>query len=249
MREINGAKASRQHFLERSADYNLSASWVCDSRLSELIYSLASPGKDAVCLDLAVGTGQVSRAFKGKVGKLVGCDVCPEMAGKALEYLDYLILGKAEKLPFADRVFDACTVRQGLQFMEIEAALSEVHRVLKPGGRIVSAHLTAYGDGDCGTTFGIQKLRNPARKNFFMPGDICRIAGRLFEVARSMEYVTRESVKNWITHGAIPRAAQDEIIGMYENSPEAFRKIHRIEITPEDIYDSMRMEIVYAIKS
>jgi len=102
---------------------------------------------------------------------VVGIDICRQMAQQARNYADGIVLSAAEKLPFKDNYFDICLCRQGLQFMEVNKVLFEIRRVLKPHGRIVLCHLTAYGKQDRQTTFLIQGLRNPARKNFFLPED------------------------------------------------------------------------------
>jgi SAM-dependent methyltransferase len=50
-----------------------------------------------------------------------------------------LSLGNAEQMPFRDGSFDAAYGSSILHHLNIDAALAEVHRVLKPGGRIVFA--------------------------------------------------------------------------------------------------------------
>ncbi len=50
-----------------------------------------------------------------------------------------LSLGNAEQMPFRDGSFDAVYGSSILHHLNIDAALAEVHRVLRPGGRIVFA--------------------------------------------------------------------------------------------------------------
>jgi SAM-dependent methyltransferase len=53
--------------------------------------------------------------------------------GAPITYLE----APAEKLPVADAVFDAVTCQQGLQFFpDRPAAVAEMHRALRPGGRL-----------------------------------------------------------------------------------------------------------------
>src|SRR4029450_6599590 len=53
-----------------------------------------------------------------------------------------VVVGDALRLPFADARFDACTVAFGLRNMaDYEAALHEMSRVLRPGGRFVCLEL------------------------------------------------------------------------------------------------------------
>ncbi|MBU2573883.1 MAG: class I SAM-dependent methyltransferase, partial [Elusimicrobia bacterium] len=243
------AETSQSHFSKRAPKYDASARWVCDRNLISKIRALARPDKTSLVLDLALGTGRIARAFKGRVKTVIGLDACATMSLRSRKHVDCLVLARAEKMPFPDGTFDICACRQGLQFMELEKALAEIRRVLKPGGRAVLCHLTSYGGEDDKTAFLIQRLRNPARKNFFSPGDLARAAGACFSGVRTFEYITRESVRNWASNGAIPAGAISRIMRIYRNSPAAFRKTHKVRFKNGDVFDSMRMEIITAVKN
>lgn len=98
-------------------------------------------------LDVACGTGAVTRLLAERVrpaGKVVGLDINPGMLAVAqlaaqspsIEWLE----GSAVKMPLPDASFDAVVCQQGLQFFpDKAAALSEMRRVLKRGGRLVLA--------------------------------------------------------------------------------------------------------------
>lgn len=95
-------------------------------------------------LDVACGTGAVTRLLAervGATGKVTGLDINPGMLAAArlsapspnIEWLE----GSAVKMPLPDAAFDALVCQQGLQFFpERPAALSEMRRVLKRGGRL-----------------------------------------------------------------------------------------------------------------
>jgi demethylmenaquinone methyltransferase / 2-methoxy-6-polyprenyl-1,4-benzoquinol methylase len=99
-----------------------------------------SPG-DRV-LDLAAGTG-VSTAELARSGAYaVGCDFSLEMllAGRSRPARQHLplIAGDALRLPFGDGVFDAATISFGLRNVaDVDQALREMARVVRPGGRLV----------------------------------------------------------------------------------------------------------------
>jgi len=95
-------------------------------------------------LDLAGGTGDLARLFANRVGPtgdVVLTDINREMLAVGR---DKLLNGglsvpvlqcDAEKLPFPDRHFDRVSIAFGLRNVtHKEAALSEMRRVLKPGG-------------------------------------------------------------------------------------------------------------------
>lgn len=237
------------HFIRRAQKYNSSSYWVDDTVLIGKIRDLANAGPQSYVLDIAIGTGKIARVFYGRVKYVVGVDICENMIRQAKQSANQIVLTPAESLPFKDNIFDACVCRQGLQFMDVKVVLSEICRVLKFGGQVVLCHLTAYGKEDQNETFLIQRFRNPARKNFFLPEDIqCLLRKNDFRGIEAFEYITRESVNQWIDNGAIDENQRRKIKEAYTNSSELFRKLHNIEFEDGDIFDSMKMVIVKASK-
>lgn len=100
-------------------------------------------------LDLAGGTGDVAfRAARaaGTGFQAIVCDINANMLQVGREratrkHLDdrvSFVDGNAEQLSFADKSFDACTIAFGIRNVpRIDLALSEIYRVLKPGGRLL----------------------------------------------------------------------------------------------------------------
>ncbi len=109
--------------------------------------TVANPQPGQQVLDIAGGTGDLSRAFArrvGPTGRVVHTDINQAMLREGRNRLldEGLVLPTmvcdAEKLPFADNSFDLVSVAFGLRNMtHKEQALSEMRRVLKPGGRLL----------------------------------------------------------------------------------------------------------------
>jgi demethylmenaquinone methyltransferase/2-methoxy-6-polyprenyl-1,4-benzoquinol methylase len=100
-------------------------------------------------LDVATGTGLVAQALARRCGcEVVGLDQSPQMlagaqaklaADEGLAARVSLVLGEAERLPFADEEFDHLTFTYLLRYVEDPGAtMAELARVVKPGGRIAS---------------------------------------------------------------------------------------------------------------
>jgi ubiquinone/menaquinone biosynthesis C-methylase UbiE len=237
------------HFKNRADKYNHSSNWVEDQALIRRIFELSGAGKDSLVLDIATGTGLIAKEFYGRVKKVTGLDISPEMAKHAEGCMDEIVFAPVEELPFPDNSFDAVVCRQGLQFAELDRAIPEIYRVLKPGGTVVLCHLTAYNETDRELTFAIQKLRNPARRNYLMPADISTaLEAAGFRDVENIEYLTDESVNKWIDNGAIPQANMDAIRELYRNADEGFREIHDIRYTADDIMDEMLLVIAVGQK-
>ena len=91
-------------------------------------------------LDLAAGTGTSSEVFADAGLDVVPCDFSIGMlqVGKARRPDLGFTAGDATKLPFADASFDAVTISFGLRnVVDTAAALAEMRRVTKSGGRLV----------------------------------------------------------------------------------------------------------------
>ena len=103
--------------------------------------------KSFAVLDLAGGTGDVAFRIASEGGRgirVTVADINAEMlavgreraakAGHTIAFME----ANAEKLPFADKSFDAVTIAFGIRNVpQIDVALGEIHRVLKTGGHFL----------------------------------------------------------------------------------------------------------------
>lgn len=91
-------------------------------------------------LDLAAGTATSSLPFAATGAYVVPCDFSIGMLREGKRRNSWLpfTAGDATKLPFRDETFDAVTISFGLRnVQDTDAALRELYRVTKPGGRVV----------------------------------------------------------------------------------------------------------------
>ncbi|MGO4534381.1 class I SAM-dependent methyltransferase [Leifsonia sp. 2MCAF36] len=135
----------RERFDDRAAHYDDSA---MHRGLAAAVAAFADlDGVDAV-LDIATGTGLVLRALRdrGFAGALSGVDLSPRMVDEARRHLPdaQLLEADATRLPLPDNAFDLVTCVTGLQLFPTPAtAIAEWARVLRPGGRAVTATFLA----------------------------------------------------------------------------------------------------------
>lgn len=97
-------------------------------------------------LDIASGTGDLAIAFakRAGAGNVIATDINREMLSIGSKRLRNAgvpcecVVADAESLPFADESFDVVTVSFGIRNMtHKDRALSEMFRVLRPGGRLL----------------------------------------------------------------------------------------------------------------
>lgn len=104
----------------------------------------------ANALDVCCGTGDLAIDLAKHIpeGRITGLDFNQKMLDLAFEKTKqignlFLIKGDAMALPFDDNHFDIVTIGFGLRNVpDADKALSEIYRVLKPGGQFVSLEMS-----------------------------------------------------------------------------------------------------------
>jgi demethylmenaquinone methyltransferase / 2-methoxy-6-polyprenyl-1,4-benzoquinol methylase len=96
-------------------------------------------------LDACCGTGDLALAAEREGGIVTGLDFSSRMLERARRKSASVqwVQGDALDLPFADHSFDAVTVGFGVRNVDgLERGLAEMHRVLRPGGRVAILEIT-----------------------------------------------------------------------------------------------------------
>lgn len=153
----NKAKRVSAMFARISGRYdfmNTVMTWGMHNRWRRLAAALATrelpPG---IALDVATGTGDLAFELtrRPEVSSVVGMDMVAEMLALAQAKEEEIhprrpvtwSRGDALKLPFADNTFMCVTIGFGLRNVaDIRQAISEMVRVVRPGGRVVILELT-----------------------------------------------------------------------------------------------------------
>ena len=108
------------------------------------LINMMNPSSKQSLIDVACGTGDIAKLFlkpTDKTSQITCVDPNEGMINKGKEKLNQFknlkwVLASAEKLPIKDNSFDFYTISFGLRNTKnLNQALSEAHRVLKPGGR------------------------------------------------------------------------------------------------------------------
>jgi len=115
-----------------------------DQRWRKRLVKMVGVKNPASILDIATGTGDLAIALSQTGAKeIIGLDIAAAMLqiGKekverrSLDQVITMMVGDSEHLPFENDRFDAITVAFGVRnFEDLDRGLSEIHRVLKPGG-------------------------------------------------------------------------------------------------------------------
>jgi SAM-dependent methyltransferase len=94
--------------------------------------------RDGLVLDLGAGTGKLTRLLAPTGSRLVALEPVQAMRVACAEVVpEALVLGGvAEALPFLDGTFDGVVAGQAFHWFDGPRALAEIHRTLKPSGRL-----------------------------------------------------------------------------------------------------------------
>jgi ubiquinone/menaquinone biosynthesis C-methylase UbiE len=146
------------------------------------------PGPSGRILDIGCGAGQTIVAL-GAGNRAVGVDIDVDALrvaarGPVGEPLR-VAAAQGERLPFADASFDYVYSRVALPYMDIPSAIGEMHRVLRPGGRLwlalhaVSIPAEQFRRGNLkGKVYALYTVLNGTwfhftGRTFSLPGGIC----------------------------------------------------------------------------
>jgi demethylmenaquinone methyltransferase/2-methoxy-6-polyprenyl-1,4-benzoquinol methylase len=145
-------------------------------------------------LDVATGTGDVAiltwRMLQPE--KITGIDISEgmlELGRKKIEKLQLqqkidLQKGDSETIRFEDDIFDAITVAFGVRnFQHLEKGLKEMHRVLRPGGKLVVLEFSKSDKGILSVLF-----------NFYM-NKVTPVIGKLFSKNKDAYQYLNDSVQ------------------------------------------------------
>jgi len=241
----------RSQFGERSKNWHASATWIADEELLAEHGSSCTMPPESVCLDVCCGSGVVGNSFRGRVSKIIGLDITPEMVELSKKRLDEVHLGTVFDIPFPDNHFEVVCNREVMHLMpEPQKMMSEVFRVLKPGGQFVVGQIIPYSALDAPWMFRIFKKKQPLLYHMFLEDEFEQLlcdAG-LTNIS-CKERLVWEDIDVWIDTIETSSWHRHEIRKLYHHAPQSIRDIHPFRIDPDGrIHDCWRWLIYTGYK-
>ncbi|HEX8335846.1 MAG TPA: methyltransferase domain-containing protein, partial [Pyrinomonadaceae bacterium] len=224
----------KKQFGIRSKNWHESCRWLTDDNLLAAHVEMCAVGPQARMLDVCCGSGIVGGSFTGRVGHKVGLDITPEMRALAGTRLDEVRAGSVYEMEFEDNSFDLVVTREVLHLLpQPSRPLSEILRVLRPGGQLIFGQTVPFGEADAAWMFRIFKKKQPLFCNNFLAEDLERLLAECgFRDIEVKEYFQWEDIDLWIDTHETSALHRQEIRELYYNAPEDVREVHPFEVEP-----------------
>lgn len=187
------------------------------SGLEPLVAAIA-PCMDELCLDVAAGTGHVSRALAPHVRAIVALDAVERMLEQGVEQartsgLRNIVFqrGEALALPYPDDIFDLVVTRLSLHHMsDPRQAVTEMVRVCRPGGRVVLADLIR--DPENPPPDELERIRDPSHLRVLTGEEISAALATAGAAVVDSEVEVRERpLEPWLAQSRTPAVAAEQV--------------------------------------
>lgn len=206
----------------------------------QIVFSYLEPQPHMRVLDVATGAGHTAALIAPAVAHVTASDLSPEMieqakkmfASKGLANAD-AVVADVEALAFPDGSFDAVTSRIAPHhFLDIEKAVAEIARVLKPGGVFVledsvsppSKRLDRFVNS-------LEKLRDPTHIRAYTKREWRRMlidAG--FRVLRTELYRKTHNIEDWMSNSGCSEELKERVRKAFLQAPDVAKEHYAIEI-------------------
>lgn len=208
-----------------------------------LLVGLLAPDPEMRVLDVATGAGHTAAAIAPHVREVVATDLAPQMiertcelaAARGLSNLTAQVMD-VEALDFPDHSFDAVTCRIAPHhFLDIQQAVREMARVLRPGGQFALEDSCAPADPVLDRFInGVERLRDATHQRSYSEAEwraMLDAAG--LEVTRAELYRKTHDVADWLARAAIDPDAAERVYAAFASAPPQARAYFALQFADE----------------
>lgn len=198
----------------RQAAFMASAPAFNDEQSLGRIRSALGAGSCRRVLEIACGPGIVAEAIAPIVEELVCIDATSEMIALAetrLEKSGHMNVSFhqafAEALPFEASSFDVVVTRLSLHhFSDVLAVLAEIHRVLRPQGRLIVVDIISSANREESQLHNaLERLRDPSHVHMFTQLDLLsHLQSGMFNAVATETWGQRRTFSEWARIVSVP---------------------------------------------
>jgi ubiquinone/menaquinone biosynthesis C-methylase UbiE len=206
---------------------------------AQALVAQALPAGTGQVLDLGCGAGHLSFALAPQVARVIAVDPSPQMlatvrqaaAARGLAQID-TCEAPAEALPLADASIDLVATRYSAHhWTRLDAALQEMHRVLKPGGHVLVIDVEGEADALVDTHLqAMELLRDRSHVRNRSAGDWqALLASAGFQLLEHRRWPLRLDFTSWVARMRTPAGQVEAIRALQRGAPREVVEALRIE--------------------
>lgn len=205
----------------------------------EIVVRLAAPGGDDVALDVATGAGHTALALAPHVARVVAADLAPEMLEQVRQLAAKRGLGNidtqlcdVENMPFDDGAFDIVVCRIAPHhFVDLQASIQEMTRVLRPGGRMVVEDSCAPDDPELEVFINtLERLRDPTHVHSHSEQSwVAMFHAAGTAVLHTEMYRKRHDIESWMDRSGLLSHDRDRVLESFVRASDSARRHFAIE--------------------
>lgn len=223
----------------RSADFYVSSNIHRNGGDLKTLIEMTHAQESEKALDVATGGGHTANALAPLVNKVTAMDITPKMLATAEKFITgnghsnvAFVEGDAEKMPFEDDAFDIVTCRIAPHhFPNIEDFISEVYRVLKPGGRFMLNDNVAPEKNTFDHFYNkIEKLRDYSHFRAWKKTEWLRmLEAENFEIHELHRFEKHFEFEDWCTRMHLSDDEKNHLTTLMTGADESVKQKFRIQ--------------------
>ncbi len=221
------------------------------------LLKLVKPQAGWQVLDVGTGAGHTAMLFAPHVAHVIASDLTAEMLAKTAKLAAARGLSNvetrtadAEALPFEDNSFDLVTTRLAFHhFPNPKQAISELARVLKPGGLLgFTDNITAPDKQAAGYYNAYEKLRDPSHHWVYPQARLEAMFERAgLQVEQASPILSKEmEFHKWAGRQHVPDGDKAKLLEMMRNIPEALQPLFKPRWTDDTMFFSLWEVVIVA---
>lgn len=244
----------RAQFSQNAEDYRDEPLFSEGEDLRLMTRAVALTGTEHL-LDIGSGAGHTALAFASRVLDGIGCDVTPAMVQTASEFAKQqgvanvsFQIADAEHLPFSEDMFDVVTCRFAAHhFQNIESALKEVFRVLKPGGTFLLVDHYAPEDPELDRFVNtLDRMRDPSHVREHRLSEYAHWLSALgMDYHDAALWDLRLQFGPWIQRARTPLERQAQIVRLLRDGSADAKQVFAVEF--DDVGDPLAFRLKCAL--
>jgi len=239
-------------FGSTAAAYLTSQVHASGADLQNLAATFAATCGNAMVLDMGCGAGHASFAVAPHVREVVAYDIAPQMLATvdaAAKERGLTTIrtqqGPAEALPFPDASFNWAISRMSAHhWREVPKALAEVHRVLKPGGRLKFIDIAGIDDPLCDTHVqAVEVLRDASHIRDYRADEwIAMLDAAGFDAQVTGRWRLGIDFDSWVARMRTPPERVRAIRSIWDGAPDEVREYFGVQSDGSFKLDAIMIE-------